>query len=451
MRQKAVPIIVTLLLIACIAWWFSSMEQVTENTYVGLKPPARDDPFLALRRLFKAGNLRLEEPAVTATPALKFDNLPKSGTLFMGDRRHLLMTPERVRQIMLWMEGGGHLIVEAEYPGRPDPLLAALGLARRDIAWPKPGSTAKPAPPPTSKQKPQSHGDNGDDDDDDEDDKNDKNDKSDKKGAENQPPKIFKSRRLQRSREFTEVRLSDDGRPLKVEFGAYQNLEVKDERASKFVTASDKLGLRFATGVRSAGRLSVLSNFDFLIYRGTGGVKKLEDQRTHIGKYDHAEMMLRLVRLHPTHAGAPLRLVWCEDDVSLWTWLREHASLALVSLALLIVVCLWRVIPRFGPLVPELRPAEQKISSHLEAAGRFYWKHLGPAEVYAKLSSSFMQRLGERRPGIFTRKSVDRNAELARLAGVNEEAVARALDHPVHNIGELVRNAVLLQRISQKL
>ena len=441
MRQKAIPIIVTLLMVAGIAWWFSTMEQVTENTYVGLKPPARDDPFLALRRLFKASNLHLEEPAVTAAPAIKFDNLPKSGTLLMGDRRHLLMTPERVRQIVAWVEGGGHLIVEAEYPGRPDPLLAALGLARKDIAWPKPGSsTVKPAPPPASN----SH-------DDDDGDEDEKNGKSDKKGAENQPPNILKGRRLQRLPEFTEVRLSDDGRLLKVEFGAYQNLEIKDQRTGKFDTVSDKLGLRFATGVRSAGRVSVLSNFDFLIYRGTGGIKKLEDQRTHIGKYDHAEMMLRLVRLHPTHASAPLRLVWSEDDVSLWTWLREHALLAMVSLALLIVVWLWRVIPRFGPLVPELRPAEQKIASHLEAAGRFYWKHLGPAEVYAKLSSSFMQRLGERRPGIFTRKSADRNAELARLAGVNEEAVARALDHPVHNIGELVRNAVLLQRISQKL
>jgi hypothetical protein len=161
--------------------------------------------------------------------------------------------------------------------------------------------------------------------------------------------------------------------------------------------------------------------------------------------------MLRLVRLHPTHASAPMRLVWSRDDVSLWSWLMEYALLAMVSAAVLLLIWLWRVIPRFGPLVPELRPAEQKLSSHLEAAGHFYWKHLGPGEVYRKLSSVFMQRLSERRPGIATRKSSERNAELARLADVTEEAVSRALDHPTQGVAELVRNAVLLQRISQKL
>jgi hypothetical protein len=253
---------------------------------------------------------------------------------------------------------------------------------------------------------------------------------------------------MRRSTDFTEVSLPDGGSVLKLEFAAYQNLEI---RQGQYLQASDKLGLRFATGVRGAGRVSALSNFDFLIYRGVGQAKKAEFQGTHIGRHDHAEFMLRLVRLHPTHASAPMRLVWSRDDVSLWSWLMEYALLAMVSAAVLLLIWLWRVIPRFGPLVPELRPAEQKLSSHLEAAGRFYWKHLGPGEVYRKLSSVFMQRLSERRPSIATRKSSERNAELARLADVTEEAVSRALDHPAQGVAELVRNAVLLQRISQKL
>jgi len=426
-RIRVVSIIIVLLLIAGSVWWFMTFERVTEPVYSGLKGAAREDPYLALRQLLKRSKLRLEEPAVAATPVTKFDNMPVGGTLLLSDRRHLLMTPQRVKTIVAWVAAGGHLIVEAEYPGRPDPLLAAFGLGRKDLVRPKPA--------PKAKAKPQA------DDDDETDD--------DKKEEQAQAPAPQPSKG---DVVITEVILPDGGRPLKVEFRAYHNLHVQNvQKADGFQLASDSLGLRLATGAHGAGRVSAMSNFDFLIYRGTFGVKKVEQQRTHLGKYDHAEMMLRLVRLHPNHATAALRLVWCQDDVSLWSWLGNHAALALTSLALLLLVWLWRVVPRFGPLMPDAAPAEQKLSSHLEAVGRFYWKHMGPVEIYARLRAAFVQRLSERRPAIVVRNAAERNAQLAQLAGVRAEAVARALDQPAHSVGELIRNAVLLQRLAQKL
>lgn len=137
--------------------------------------------------------------------------------------------------------------------------------------------------------------------------------------------------------------------------------------------------------------------------------------------------------------------------MSLWTWLADHAALALISLAMLLAVWLWRVVPRFGPLMPGAAAADQKLSSHLEAVGRFYWKHMQPEEIYAKLRAAFVHRLTERRPGLVMRNAAERNAELARLGGVRAEAVTRALDQPAHSVGELIRNTVLLQRLSQKL
>ena len=144
MKQRIAPIIGTLLLVTGCVWWFATMHQVEELTYVGLKGAARDDPFLALKRLLRGAGLRLEEPAASAKPALKLDNLPPGGTVLLSDRRHLLMTPKRVQILVAWVEAGGHLIVEAEYPGRPDPLLAALGLARRDLVYSKPVAVTSP-------------------------------------------------------------------------------------------------------------------------------------------------------------------------------------------------------------------------------------------------------------------------------------------------------------------
>lgn len=430
MRIRILPIVTVLLAIAGGVWWFMTFERVTEAVYSGLKGAAREDPYLALRQFFRRNNIPLEEPAVAATPVVKFDNLPVRGTLLLGDRRHILMTPARVQSIVAWVTAGGHLIVEAEYPGRPDPLLTALGLGRTALERPArkrdDNADTKAETKPEADDEPQ--------------------DDAEAKSGE---PTANQKGGPQRVQDITAVRLPDGGRPLKVEFGAYQNLQVL--KAGGMLLSSDTAGLRFATGAHGAGRVSAISNFDWLIYRGTFDVKEVEKQPTHIGKYDHAEMIMRLVRLNPDHAKAALRLVWGDDDVSLWTWLADHAVLALISLALLLVLCLWRVVPRFGPLMPEAAPAEQKLSSHLEAVGRFYWKHMAPAEIYDRLRTAFVQRLAERRPGIVMRNAAERNAELAQIVGVRAEAVARALDQPAHSMGELIRNAVLLQRLSQKL
>ncbi|MEO7727815.1 MAG: hypothetical protein ABIS45_11225, partial [Burkholderiales bacterium] len=112
---------------------------------------------------------------------------------------------------------------------------------------------------------------------------------------------------------------------------------------------------------------------------------------------------------------------------------------------------LWRVVPRFGPLMPETAPADQKLLSHLVAVGRFYWKHMQPVEIYARLRAAFLQRLTDRRPGIGRSSAAERNAQLALLAGVGADAVERARDQPARSVGELIRAAALLQRLSQKL
>ena len=425
---RLAPVITVLLLIVGSVWWFMTFERVTEPVYSGLKGAAREDPLLALRQLLKRSKMRLEEPAVAAGPAAKFDNLPAGGTLLLTDRRYILMSAERVNTIVAWVEAGGHLIVEAEFPGRPDPLLAAFGLGRKDLPRGKlaPGP-ARPAPA------------EGEDDD----------DEHDATNERSKEPAPSSKARARGGSEITEVTLPDGKRPLKVQFRPYQNLDTR--KATGFQVTSDPTGQRLATGAYGAGRVTAISNFDFLTYRGTYGIRKEALQPSHLGKYDHAELVMRLVRLNPNHDKTALRLVRGDEDLSLWTWLVDHAASALASLTLLLMVWLWRVVPRFGPLISEPPPADQKLSSHLVAVGRFYWKHMQPAEIYAKLRAAFLQRLTDRRPGIARTHSAERNAQLAQLAGVRAEAVARALDHPANSVGELIRTAVLLQRLSQKL
>jgi hypothetical protein len=137
--------------------------------------------------------------------------------------------------------------------------------------------------------------------------------------------------------------------------------------------------------------------------------------------------------------------------LSLWMWLQENAWAALVSLAALLLLGLWRVVPRFGPLAPPEAAAELRLSSHLEASGRFYRRHLPIEDIHQGLARAFLQRLAERRPGIAARTASQRNAELARLAGANPQAVARALDMPATSVGDFIRSTILIKRMEQAL
>ncbi|HEX4327868.1 MAG TPA: DUF4350 domain-containing protein [Burkholderiales bacterium] len=389
-------------------WWFNNWEHVSEHVYKGLKGEAAEDPYLAMKRFLARMNVQVEERKPAATAGNKFGAWQPGGTVMLGDRRHVVMTQERVAQVLAWVEHGGHLIVEAEFPGRPDPLLTALDFERKP----------QPRPPRPVRADPKA-------------------------------PLTAAERQARWAERITDVSIPGNPRVLQVEFSPYQSLADPKNHAQWKV--ENALGVRMLHQARGAGQITVVSNFDWLTYNGVGRFKDERTQPTNIGKLDHAELLMTLLRLNPEYAKHPLRLIWGNDQVSLWEMLAREAWMALAAFAALVLLWLARVIPRFGPLQPEPPPAEQRLAAHLEASGRFFWKYLDPHAVYAKLRSAFDKRLKERRPGLAARRPGERNMELARLISVREEAVARALDTPVQNATEFVRNVRVLQRLLEKL
>lgn len=378
-------------------WWLKNFDHIDTNVFKGLSGEARKDPFFALKRFLGEMHVAVEERVSTSTGTAKFSGWPQRGTVILGDRRHVVMTPARVTATLAWVEAGGNLIVEAEYPRRPDPLLDAIGIGRRP----------QPRPP------------------------------------RGEPRPKWEEANL------TEVAIPGYPRPLQVQFSPYQSLTDPGNLAQWKVENSR--GMRMAHLARGAGMITVVSNFDWLGYQGTFGAKDVRAQRTHIGKFDHAELLMALIRLNPNYAKGPVRLIWGDDEISLWSTLAAEAWMALAAFAALLIVWLARVVPRFGPLRPEPLPAEQRLAAHLEASGRFYWKYLAPHVVYAKLRDAFVKRLAERRPALSAMRAEQRNAELAKLADARPETVARALDGPTQTAAEFVRNVRLLQRLLEKL
>jgi hypothetical protein len=113
--------------ILCVIWFYNNFEKVPVKEWVGASGEAQRRPFLAAQRFVQRMGLGAKE--LHGVPEL--DAVPVSGVLLMPNRRQAL-NRERLQQLVRWAERGGHLIVEAEYAGVPDPLLDLLGVKRVD-------------------------------------------------------------------------------------------------------------------------------------------------------------------------------------------------------------------------------------------------------------------------------------------------------------------------------
>lgn len=116
--------------------FLAAYERVPSKEWVGPSGEARRNPFLAAGRFAARMGLRTRE--LRALPDL--DTLAASGVLLLPNRRQAL-DPRRLRNVVAWVESGGHLIAEAEPVGVADPLFDLVGVQR---------SSATPAPKPAA-------------------------------------------------------------------------------------------------------------------------------------------------------------------------------------------------------------------------------------------------------------------------------------------------------------
>ena len=120
-----VVILVGTLAVLAVAWFLTTHDRVTKSEWVGPTGEARLRDFLAAQRLAERMGVKVTE--VRSMPEL--GALPAQGVLLVPNRRQELHAA-KLADLLRWVERGGHLIVEAEFLGVPDPLLDQLGVER---------------------------------------------------------------------------------------------------------------------------------------------------------------------------------------------------------------------------------------------------------------------------------------------------------------------------------
>lgn len=338
MRPWIVPVAVLALAALGATWFLTKFERVPEKERVGPSAQARRDPFLAAQRF--ASRMGMTAQPVRALPDL--DRLAPTGVLLLPARRQAI-DPGRLRRIVSWVEGGGHLIAEAELLGVSDPLFDLLGVQRRS------GNRAfKPAPVETA-----------------------------------------------------------GGRKLKVSL--FGHSLVQPPPGEVIFSAGAKDALVIASFERGQGAVTVAGSLAF----ARNGL---------IGTDDNAEFFWYLLDLTP---AKELQVFLRQERLSLLAFLKRHAAPVLWASAALLLLWLWRIGPRFGPVLPDAPPARRRLLDHLRASGRYYWSKDLRSRLVIAARDAALRRVAHAHPDFAAGTAAERAARLSVLVSIPTEEAAR--------------------------
>ena len=144
-----------------------------------------------------------------------------------------------------------------------------------------------------------------------------------------------------------------------------------------------------------------------------------------IAEHDHAELVCRLARADGR--TGPVWIVFAEEWPGPWQLLWEAGWAVVVALALLVCAWIWMRSRRFGPLLPDPSLDRRSLMEHIEASGRFHWKHAGARMLADATREALMERVRTRHPGWLELSPAELAERLEQTADVPLWRINRAL------------------------
>lgn len=342
-----------------VVWFFATHDRVMGKEWVGPSGEARLKEFLAAQRFADRMGMKVAE--VRSLPEL--DTLPAQAVLIVPHHRQQL-PPTRIQTLLQWVDNGGHLIAEAEFPGVADPLFDQLGVKRSIVE--------ETATKPLAVELPNTEG----------------------KATVFLPGAI---------------KLETAARDVRLRVGPGL---VSYARGRGLVTVASSL--RFA---RNPG-------FDDYVSRMMKRPAFSIGEYDHAALLWSILSLTsgREASLAPRYE---LRVLFRPEPLSFLGFLRDHALPALIACALLLALWIWSIVPRFGPIAPDAPPGRRRLLDHLRASGRYYWAKGLRSRLVVAARDAALRKVVRAQPDFATASQAERAARLSVLIQRSKEDAAR--------------------------
>ncbi len=395
---------------AGIALFFSSCEKRAIDIPRGYQGEAARNPYLAAQRM-------LERLGTTASSVRDLSNVselpPADSTLILPTPRRTLGRA-RTRELLRWVENGGHLVVVTwqlfdDENRLPDPVLDPLGVRQYlNELQPQDPEESEPESDPSA-------------------------------------PLVTKASATriadepdEAEPELARVWFPDRDAPLEAEFDPGFRIELTPEALhARVFEIADANGTHGVTLRAGGGLVTALTDDYFL----TNSV---------IADWDHAELVYRIAHLDGREG--PVWFVFGDEYPGALALIWQHGWMIVTSALVVLALWLWSASRRFGPIAPDPSIERRELMEHVRAAGRFEFRHGASRELLAATRDALLERVRERHPSFPTLTPVEQAEHLAKLSGLPSENVERALAFSDEvDASRFAQNVATLEKIRRSL
>ncbi|WP_342247095.1 DUF4350 domain-containing protein [Pseudomonas sp. OTU5201] len=399
------------LLLGLVAIYIAGRLQPYQDTVEhGPAPEVLGNPYLAAEHFLRKQGLQ-----VTRADGLDvLDGLPSAGhsLLLLGSRSR--MTPRQADRLLEWANKGGHLLFIAERlydeeDGKSGDLLAdRLGVQQYEAKDLDEDKSTEPGEP-------------------------------EEREAEAQAMDAAATQDEQ-------VQAEEDP------FPELTKLYLENEQAPAYANFDPDFHLYDSQNRAHAWANSAKATHMLQLNHGDGLITVLTDgwiwQNRDIIEYDNAWLLWYL-----TQDSAVTLLYRAERD-SLGTLLGQNFPEALVALMLLIVLVLWHVGQRQGPLKAPANRARRQLEEHLRGSADFLLRRSGQASLLQGLQRDIQRRARHRHPGFERLPVAEQWQVLGRLTRLPPSAISQAM-RPLPkqrlNATDFIRQVAHLQTLRNAL
>ena len=218
---------------------------------------------------------------------------------------------------------------------------------------------------------------------------------------------------------------------VKVDFESRTRLRSNNPTTQR-VLAADKQGACAIEGSYGRGRYVALCSMHVF-------------HNDAIGNENNATFLWKLIAHKST--TEPVWLVFDTDMPPLHLWLWEHIPQTVVCVALALALWLWSATRHSGPLLDIDAPGHRRTLEHIEASGRYMYKHAGPEPLLSAIRSDFIARLTHYHPALARLPDAERYQQIAKLSALGVDEVFRALTVKPRNKSAFVEAVRHLQQL----
>lgn len=397
MKNK-LPIIITFIIVGFLVYaFFSLFESYEKEQDFGWDKKALRNPYLAAEQFLIKNKINVS----SSNDFEKLTHLPQHGMIFISDARKVL-TKKRFKNIMDWMEQGGHLIITAPIynKNKPNILLSRFKVKNRKTEKP---DEAEPAEDEKEKKLSERLSDINDE-------------------IKNKEKDSIQENRIPDDK-ISYLSFTGFKKKLKINFSSesylwhpYFNTDDDYKRTSQDPTywAGNEYGTYFMQFSVGEGLVSVITD------------KTIWDSHN-IDKLDHAYLLWVLSKGNPE-----VLLLYGANTPSIFYFIWEYSSELVLTFLLWLLAWLVYRSRRFGKIYDDIETKNLSISEHIKASAEYLWRNDKYEQLIEPVRSDIFHRANRLFPSFHSLEKKEQVKLISEHSKIDLDKVGIALTRPLN-------------------